>query len=77
MGLLNTNFFLNFIGRSLIYVFVQCFLVYERSQFREGISIKSVVAMRLCAYLLVEVIFYVQQKVQAKIFLSKIKIKQQ
>ena len=75
-GLLTSNFFFNFIARGLLYVSIQSFQVALRVKDGET-DLVGMILIRTCGWIVFEIIFYVQQKGQAKIFLSNLKIKQQ
>ena len=74
LGLLTSNFFFNFIARSLMYVFIHSFQVALRVKDGET-DLVGIISLRVIFWIVIEIIFYVQQKGRAKIFLSKLKIK--
>lgn len=76
MGLLNSNFFLNYIGRFLILLLAHSFWIFQRARSEDDFDIAYSIFARSSTYLIVELIFYVQQKGQVKMFLSKINAKQ-
>ena len=59
VGLLNSNFLFNLIGRSLVYTICQGIVLVTRMQNGEA-DILASVFLHMCAMLLLEIIFYVQ-----------------
>ena len=55
---------------------MNAFLVYERTEQREDFNITMGIFTRIFGFLVFDLVFYVQQKEQAKIFLSKINVEQ-
>ena len=51
--------------------------MYQTSKSDPDYTIASDIPIRICVYWLLETIFYVQQKVQAKMFLSQMNARQQ
>jgi len=70
LGLLSSNFLFNLIGRSLVYTICQGIVLVTRLQNGEA-DILASVFLHVCAMLLLETIFYVQQKAQAGMYLAK------
>ena len=69
LGLLSPNYLFNFVARPLIYTFCQVIVLVARSQNDEA-NVIAAILMHIFSVCLLETIFHVQYKQQAKFYLS-------
>ena len=69
MGLLSTDFLPHFVARSILFTAFRCALGMFRVQDNES-ELLAVLLMNIPGWLLAELIFYVQLRAQAKLFLA-------